>query len=77
VISNGEIKKLLTIRYSSDRGRTIMNRRRTMLRLTAFTAVSTLAGYVAPPALAQQKLVLKASCRTVPLPNRTCNPGRA
>src|ERR1700746_1458482 len=35
----------------------IMNRR-TMLRLTAFTA---LAGHAALPALAQQKLVLKAS----------------
>ena len=41
-----------------------MNRRmnrRTMLRLTAFTAVSALAGHAARPALAQQKLVLKAS----------------
>src|SRR5215470_17017942 len=35
--------------------------RRTMLRLTAFTAVSTFMGYAARPALAQQKLVLKAS----------------
>src|SRR5947209_9299263 len=35
--------------------------RRTMLRLTAFTAVSTLADLSALPALAQQKLVLKAS----------------
>src|SRR5262245_8572236 len=35
--------------------------RRTMLRLTAFTAVSALAGHAARPALAQQKLVLKAS----------------
>src|SRR5215467_677883 len=41
----------------SPPGRTIMNRR-TMLGLTAFTAVSALA---APTALAQQKLVLKAS----------------
>jgi TRAP-type C4-dicarboxylate transport system substrate-binding protein len=41
-----------------------MNRRmnrRTMLRLTAFTAVSALAGHATLPALAQQKLVLKAS----------------
>src|SRR5689334_25213007 len=35
--------------------------RRTMLRLTAFTAVSALAGHATLPALAQQKLVLKAS----------------
>src|SRR6266699_159129 len=35
--------------------------RRTILRLTAFTAVGALAGYAARPALAQQKLVLKAS----------------
>src|SRR5690348_9516962 len=35
--------------------------RRTMLRLTAFTAVSALAGRAAPLASAQQKLVLKAS----------------
>jgi tripartite ATP-independent transporter DctP family solute receptor len=35
--------------------------RRTMLHLTAFTAVSALAGHAALPALAQQKLVLKAS----------------
>jgi tripartite ATP-independent transporter DctP family solute receptor len=35
--------------------------RRTMLRLTAFTAVSALTGHVTLPALAQQKLVLKAS----------------
>src|SRR5436309_9054831 len=35
--------------------------RRTMLRLTAFTAVSTLTDLSALPALAQQKLVLKAS----------------
>src|SRR6266699_7288101 len=35
--------------------------RRTILRLTAFTAVSALAGLAARPALAQQKLVLKAS----------------
>jgi tripartite ATP-independent transporter DctP family solute receptor len=40
--------------------RRTMNRR-TMLRLTAFTAVSALAGHIAPTALAQQKLVLKAS----------------
>src|SRR5882672_2828393 len=47
-----------------DRGRTIMNRRmnrRTMLRLTAFTAASALASHATLPALAQQKLVLKAS----------------
>src|SRR5215813_7704604 len=35
--------------------------RRTMLRLTAFTAVSALAGPATRPALAQQKLVLKAA----------------
>ena len=40
--------------------RRTMNRR-TMLHLTAFTAVSALAGHAALPALAQQKLVLKAS----------------
>ena len=41
-----------------------MNRRmnrRTMLRLTAFTAASALASHATLPALAQQKLVLKAS----------------
>src|SRR5712672_942048 len=41
-----------------------MNRRmnrRTMLRLTAFTAASALACHATLPALAQQKLVLKAS----------------
>src|SRR5436309_667280 len=35
--------------------------RRTMLRLTAFTAASALASHATRPALAQQKLVLKAS----------------
>src|SRR5436309_5341364 len=35
--------------------------RRTMLRLTAFTAVSALTDHATLPALAQQKLVLKAS----------------
>src|SRR5262245_13294943 len=43
-----------------DRGRTIMNRR-TMLRLTAFTTVSAFTGHATLPALAQLRIVLKAS----------------
>src|SRR5262245_58996856 len=65
VSRRAEFKSRLTIPFTlhcsrMDRGRTIMNRR-TMVRLTAFTAVSAFAGPAVLPALAQQKIVLKAS----------------